>query len=225
MLEALAPDLHTATRPLRVGPLEIGSRAVIARLPSGGLLVHSPVALDERLRREVESLGRVAHLVAPNRFHHLFLPAWREAFPEARLHGAPGLPEKRKDLSFDAVLEDGRPDPAWEGVFELLHLRGVPAAEEFAFLHRPSRTLLLTDLAFHITGPVNLPTRAYLAIGRCHGRLRSTALLRAAVRDRRALRESVDRLLGLDFDLVTVAHGEVARGGPQRLREALDWLG
>jgi len=224
LLEVLGPDLHTATRPLRAGPLEIGARMVVARLPSGGLLVHSPVALDAGLRREVERLGPVAHLVAPNRFHHLFLAGWKEAFPEARLHGAPGLATKRKDLPFDAVLEDGRPDPDWGGVFDLIHVRGIPVAEEVVLRHRPSRTLLLTDLAFHITRPVNLPTRLYLAIGRCHGRLRATALLRAAVRDRRALRESLDRLLALDFGTITVAHGEVARGGPERLREAFDWL-
>lgn len=225
MLEALGPDLHTVTRALRVGPLEIGSRSVIARLPSGALLAHSPVALDADLQREVEALGPVAHLVAPNKFHHLFLPAWKEAFPDARLHGAPGLPEKRKGVAFDAVLEDGHPDPDWGGVFEVVHVRGVPAAEEVVFLHRPSRTLLLTDLAFHITRPVNLLTRAYLRIGRCHGRLCTTALMRAAVRDRRALRESVDGLLALEFDAITVAHGDVARGGPERLREAFDWLG
>jgi hypothetical protein len=45
------------------------------------------------------------------------------------------------------------------------------------------------------------------------------------VRDRRATREALDRVLAWDFDRVTVTHGEVLEsGGHEALRRAWAWL-
>ena len=49
------------------------TRGAIARLADGWLWVWSPVRLDAALRHEVDRLGRVAHLVSPNKLHHLYL--------------------------------------------------------------------------------------------------------------------------------------------------------
>ena len=61
------------------------TRCVIVRLDSGALWVWSPVELTERLRREVDALGPVTHLVSPNKLHHLYLTSWRSTFPGASL--------------------------------------------------------------------------------------------------------------------------------------------
>ena len=45
----------------------------VVRLPDGRLFLHSPIAPSDDLAREVEALGPVAYLVAPNKFHHLFV--------------------------------------------------------------------------------------------------------------------------------------------------------
>jgi hypothetical protein len=42
------------------------------RLSGGSLFVWSPVALTEDLRAEVDALGEVRYLVAPNSLHHGF---------------------------------------------------------------------------------------------------------------------------------------------------------
>jgi hypothetical protein len=46
-----------------------------------------------------------------------------------------------------------------------------------------------------------------------------------SIRDRRAARESLERILGWDFDRVVVAHGDVLeRGGREALRQGYAWL-
>ncbi|MBX3246319.1 MAG: hypothetical protein KF901_03975 [Myxococcales bacterium] len=55
----------------------------VARLASGGLLVHSPTRLGTELLEQLAGLGDVEVLFAPNHFHHLGLPAYRERFPQA----------------------------------------------------------------------------------------------------------------------------------------------
>jgi hypothetical protein len=224
MLERLDQDLWTAAAPFRVGGLELGVRVTALRLADGGLFLHSPIHYTEELRAALEPLGPVRFLAAPNKVHHLHLAGWKLAFPEAKLWGPVGLPDKRKDLRFDGVLVD-RPEPAWADRIDQLQFYGAPHTNEVVFLHRPTRTLLLTDLAFNIRGPVNRLTRAYLRIGGCHGRLATTLIMRLVVRDKKAARESLERICQWDFDRIVVCHGDVLEhGGPGALREAFAWL-
>ena len=99
------------------------TRSIIIRLPDGALWVWSPVALTPELKAEVDALGPVAHLVSPNKIHHLYLTEWHEAYPDAKLWGPASTIRKRKDLPFQPPLEDTPPD-AWQGVFEQAWFRG-----------------------------------------------------------------------------------------------------
>lgn len=40
------------------------------------------------------------------------MPGWIRAFPNAKVFASPGLPERRKDIKFDATLTD-EPEAAW----------------------------------------------------------------------------------------------------------------
>ena len=64
-------------------PAGWGRNMVLVRLPSGGLLVHSPVWNGEETRALVEAVGRPEILWAPNHFHHLSLPRFRTEWPQA----------------------------------------------------------------------------------------------------------------------------------------------
>jgi hypothetical protein len=102
---------------------------------------------------------------------------------------------------------------------------GVPRVEEFFFLHRPSRTLLVTDLAFHIRESPSWLTRTYLRLCGTYGKLAPTILLKSLVKDRAALRASLNAVLSLEFDRVVVCHGEVLEsGGREALRDGFAWL-
>lgn len=218
-LRELAPDLFVADHALVVGGLHLGTRTTVVRA-GAGLIVHSPGPADEPLLREIEKLGRPAALVAPNKLHHLSLPLWIRAFPEARTFGAPGLAAKLPAIRFDEELGDEAPG-LWRDALDQHHVRGAPRLEEVAFLHRSSRTLLLTDLAFHVRHSESRFTRIFMRLNGGYGRFGTTRMLRSSFRDRKALRVSIDRILGWDFDRVVVAHGEVLeRGGREALREA-----
>ena len=78
----------------------------VVRLAGGGLFLHSPVPLDDNLRTALDKIDSVRAIVAPSRAHHLFVGDYVKAFRGAKLHAAPGLPEKRKDLRFDSILSD-----------------------------------------------------------------------------------------------------------------------
>lgn len=223
-MRQLAEDLWVVERPLRFLGLSIGTRMTVVRLRDGSLFLHSPVALDEALQAELARLGPVRHAVAPNRFHHLFIGDYRRAFGEVRLHAAPGLPKKRPDLEFDAVLSD-EPPPAWAGQLDQEHFKGFPVMSEVAFCHRASRTLLTSDLAFNLGPEAPFVTRAAFRMVGGYGRLGPSAIEKVLIRDRAAARASLERILAWGFDRIVVAHGTVLEsGGPQALRAGYRWL-
>jgi len=225
MLRALAPGLHAIDRPFRFMGVEIGTRATVVALDSGDLLVHSPVRFGEDVRAALAPLGPVRHLVAPNRMHHLALADWVRAYPEASLHGPPGLRRKRPDLAFATVLDDVAPR-AWAGQLDQLLLRGAPRYDEVAFLHRRSGTLLLADALFG-WGPEDPPlTRLAARVLGAYGRwARPHNDLLGKIVDPAALRGSIERVLAWDFDRIVISHGRVVeRGGRAVLRDAYAFL-
>jgi len=223
-LTELAPDLWIAPRPFRVGPLlDVGTCMTVIRLPGGGVFLHSPVPADGPTCAAVDAIGPVRAIAAPNRVHHLYAGDWKRAYPQARLLGAPGLAAKRKDLAFDAELGDG-PDVSCAGAIDQLVVRGAPYLSEVAFLHRASRTLLLTDLAFHPTPRSGGGLRLWCWLTRT-GPFGPNAVVRLCIRDRTAFRASIDRILAWDFDRITLTHGEpLESGGKDALRRAYAWL-
>ena len=147
-MRPLAENLWCVDRSFRLLGAEFGVRSVICRLPDGGLWVHSPVALDDDLVAVVDGLGPVRHLVAPNTFHHLFIGDWVAAYADASVWAAKGLARKRPDLAEYPVHGDDVP-AAWQDALSAHRVAGMPALKETVFLHRASRTLIVTDLFFH----------------------------------------------------------------------------
>lgn len=224
-LEQLDQDLWVASRPLPLWAGDVGTRMTVIRLRGDDLILHSPVSLDPALREALDRIGRVRWVVGPSKVHHLFLGDYVRAYPSAELCGAPGLPEKRKDLGFQRVL-DATPVPDWGDEVRHHLFAGAPRLNEVVFLHPGSRTLLLTDLAFNVQpGPGNRARILHWLLG-ATGRFGPHRLVRSMIRDRAAARRSLATILSWDFDRVVVTHGDVLeRDGPAAMRSGFAYLG
>jgi len=151
MLRPIADDLWVAEQPLRYLGVALNTRMTIVRLADGTLIVHSPICLTENLRSATASTGDVRFIVAPNRFHHLFVSDWQRAYTDAQTFGAPGLNTKRPDLKFSAILGDD-PPTAWADEMDQTFMRAFPPLNEIVFFHRRTRTLIFTDLLPAVLG-------------------------------------------------------------------------
>jgi hypothetical protein len=224
-LARLDDDLWVAARPLKLIVGDVGCRMTVIRLPDGGLFLHSPVALDDATRAALDQLGPVRWIVGPNKVHHFFLADYVRAYPEARLVGAPGLPEKRRDLRFEHVLHQDTPLP-FDAVLRRRHVEGAPLMDEVVFFHPPSRTLVLTDLAFNLPPGARNEARLFHWLVGATGRFGPHRIVRFGIRDRAAARRALADVLEWDFDRVVVAHGEVlTAGGKDALRQGFAFLG
>jgi hypothetical protein len=196
----------------------------VVRLSDGGLVLHSPIRLEGGLRAELDGLGEVRAIVAPNKAHHLFADDCRAAYPNARLYAAPGLPEKRKDLKFDGLLAD-EPRIEWRGDLEQQRIRGMPMLNEVAFFHPSSRTLILTDLVFNVPKGRAWGIPLVFHLMGAGGRFGPHRFVRWMIRDQQAVRESLGFIMRWDFDRVIMAHGDVLEsGGRQKLRDAFGFI-
>ena len=101
------------------------TRMALVRLTGGGLFIWSPTALSSALQAEVNALGDVHFIVAPNSLHHLFIPQWQAAYPAAKTIAAPGLAARRKDIAFTAELGE-TPDAAWANDIDQAVVHGEP---------------------------------------------------------------------------------------------------
>jgi hypothetical protein len=207
LLRAVADGVWTVDVAMRIAAMPLGARMTVLATP-GGLLLHSPVPLDDAAAEAIAARGEVTAIVAPSLFHYRHVPEAKARFPRARVLGAPGLRAKRPALPIDEEL--GAPLP---GLAQHL-VGGMPTVNEVAFLHEASRTLVVTDLVFHFPATESWLLRLYL---RSRAPVMSP-LVRAMVKDRAAFRASRDALLSWEPRALVMSHGAVLEGGA---REAL----
>ncbi|GIW44286.1 MAG: hypothetical protein KatS3mg077_1568 [Candidatus Binatia bacterium] len=227
VLRALADNVWVADRPLDLLVGNIGARMTIVRLQSGGLFIHSPVLPDAPTCAALRSIGPVVGVVAPNKTHHFFVRRFQQAFPEAEFWIAPGLVQKRPELGFANSLTDNAP-PLWSSDLAQLHVRGIPVLEEVVFFHPSSKTLILTDLVFNMPAEPRADWRLklFLRLNDARGRFGPTRLVRNLIRDRRAFRAALERILEWDFERIVMSHGAVLehRGREAFAQAFAPWL-
>lgn len=222
-LQAIANNLWAASAHHAFIGLHVGTRMTVVKLHTGGVLLYSPIALDAELRAAIDAIGPVTHIVCPNLFHHMYAGDAKAAYPAAKLHGPAKLQQKRRDLTFDAVLSE-TPHPDWAGDLEAVTVQGS-LLYETVFFHPASKTLVSSDLVENFKTADHAPTRAWLWLGGILGRVGWHRLMRVVYWNRRAARASVERLLALPFERVIIAHGDVIeQDAKATLREGLSWL-
>lgn len=207
MLQPVAQDIWHQQHALSVMGIRATSRMTVVRLADGRLWLHSPIPVAPDILAELAALGQVAFIVAPNRFHHLYVGQWAAAFPSAAVFGAPGLDEKRPDLVMRPLRKMAEPE--WEQDLGQVFVEGVPTLNETVWYHRKSRTLIITDLCHYITGDLPLSSRLYAGLMGVRRRPAVSNGVRLCIRDRAALAGSLRRILQWDIGRVVFAHNVI----------------
>ena len=218
------PDLWLSDGPAVIGAagFRFPTHMAVVRLPGeGGLWVWSPVALTPDLRAAVDTLGPVRHLVAPNGLHYTFFEEWAEAYPDARVHAAPGLTEQTAGTVIHATLGN-MPDQAWEGAVDQVVVRGNRITTEVVFFHRTSSCALVTDLVQQIPRGWYRGWRAVVArLDLMTAPMPSVPRkFRMAMTDKAAAREAVERILDWPSERLVMAHGAPIEVGGRRTLQA-----
>jgi len=219
-----AAGIWVDSEPVGFLGMQLTATMAVFSLSDNSLLLYSPVAMTPNRRAAVEALGPVAHLYAPNLYHHLWIGEWASSFPSARLHAPARLAKKRPDLRIDRV-HGSAPEPAFANVVDELRIDGF-RLDESVLVYRPSRTLVVADLVHNVGRPQHSWTNFYTRTMGFYDRVALSRMIRwTAFSDRGAARRSIDKLLTLPFDRLIVGHGKtVTAGAREILARAYIWL-
>lgn len=221
-LRQFSEAIWTADSPLNVLGLELGARmSIVDYSGQGDLWVHSPLRPDDELTEEIKKIGHVRYIIAPNRWHHMFVGSFLRSFPEARVYGAPGLDKKRKDLNFEGILTSDHNYPWSEAVSHKV-LSGAPLLNEVIFYHKQSKTLIVTDLGLHICEDRSFYTKLIFRLMGIYNRFGWSALEKKFfIKEKGLFEDSIQEILGWDFEKIIMAHGNtVSSNGKTIFKEA-----
>lgn len=255
VIRNITPNVVTFSVPFkRFGTVPIGGRGTVVKLTSGSLAVFSPVAMTDDVKAKLAELGgNVKYIIAPDIEHHIFITEWHQAYPEAKIIGPEGLPEKRAEQSktdpkigndeFAVVFkaEDKlniRIDDEFDHdfLYEYVHSH---ANKELVFLYKPEKIMVQADLMFNL--PANeqyskvpesekkpgLVAKMFMSMqtteGEAKGNKRFLWYLLSA-RDRPGFNESVQRIGAWDFETIIPCHGDSIVGdGKQVFEKVFEW--
>ncbi|PGG95746.1 hypothetical protein AJ80_09917 [Polytolypa hystricis UAMH7299] len=250
VIRNLTPDLVTLSVPFsRFGLARVGGRATIIRLKSQDLVVFSPVALTPDVKSTIESLGgKVKFLVAPDIEHHIFLSAWKQAYPDAQIIAPDGLKEKREQnpetrgLKFAHILtptnKHGYKIPEFGDEMEIEYVDAHPN-QEIVLFHKPTKTMVEADFIFNLPATEQfskseesptqgLVTKLFVALMSAKGSVtwqKRTIWYLFASKDRKGYAQSANSMAKWDFDRIIPCHGDVIEtGGKETFTNLLEWF-
>jgi hypothetical protein len=215
MLRAIATDLWVAEQPLKYFGLEVGTRMTVIRLDQGKLVIIAPIQLQDEMVDQLNQLGNVNDIVAPNLYHHLFLDQFKQRYSNATLWATSGLQDKRPDLLIDQILSNhtiqsfNGLEAAQAAGFNTFDIKGYMPLNEWVFFHAKSRTLIITDLAFHFDRQSSPSAQLISRIFGGYHQLRPSLLEKVATQDKEQVRQSLQTILAWNFERVIMAHGSI----------------
>lgn len=227
MLEQFGPDIWISDgTDVEVFGFHYPTRMAIIRLSDRSLFIWSPTPLTGILRAEVDTLGEVRHIIAPNSLHHLSIAEWQTAYPDAKVYAPPNLRQKRKDIAFDDDLGDA-PNPEWGGQIDQVIMHGNRITTEVVFYHTKSATVLFTDLIQQFPDTWFSGWRKVIAKLDLMLAPEPTVprKFRMAFSNRRRARAAIARVYAWPARQVLMAHGTpVTEDATAFIRRAFRWL-
>ena len=231
MLRQLDHHLWVAEQPLKFLGLEVGTRMTVVKLSDSSLVLISPINIDSQLKQQLDSLGIVKYLIAPNLFHYLYISACQQIYPHAVSISAPGLGNKRPELKIDQVFTQDRIEFNSElehtlfSGFQVFIPPKISVVNEIVFYHLASKTLIITDSAFNFDNTFPTITKMAARLFGSYQVLKPSWLEKIAVKDHKQLAKSINKILEWDFQRIIMAHGSIIENNAKlQLAEGYRWL-
>jgi len=214
MLRSIAEGVWVAEGVLKAPMgMKMTIRSTILKLDANNLMVISPIEPTPKLVQDINDIGMVRYIVAPNGMHHLYVNKFAANFTDAEIWGPADLHAKRNDIQFTGVLDPDEIMP-WDRYVETHGIKArAPMFEEFIFFHSKTRTLIVTDLMFNFHRFDNWLMTLIAKLNGGYNRLAMTRLGKMYFNNMDSLRSAIRQILDWKPENLIVAHGDVIQGG------------
>jgi hypothetical protein len=220
IVEKINDDIWVHEDAMSLLGMHLPLRMTIVKLSSGSLWVHSPTELSSELKQAIEALGPVQFLVEASNGHMNWLVEWQQAFPDAVSFVSRGVAKKLKLTGHN--LLDETSENIWDEDLLRVYTAGVPFFNESVFLHKTSKSLIVSDLIQHYnqeraSGLSGFMSRFIFEPLGFKGMCIAPPLkMGFMVKDRPSFVASIKQIQELDFDKIIVAHGEIIQSNAKQ---------
>ena len=218
-LRQFGPNIWTVDQPSNFIGVPLGLRMTIVRLANQQLVIHSMSPCDAETHTAIQTLGEVRYLIAPNLEHTRFIDEWLNDYPQAILYAPTDeLLAKHPTAQSPNTLPFHHEDLLCQAI------NGMPRLQEFAFFHKESQTLILTDLAFNLGGEMSLWGNCFLRLNGAYNRFTPTRILKSLIKDQNAFYDSIQAIAQWGFKQIIIAHGTpVTQNARSTFDKAFAW--
>lgn len=123
-------------------------------------------------------------------------------------------------MEFDSELEH----TLFAG-FQVFMPPKIAVVNEIVFYHLASKTLIITDSAFHFDSTFPKITQIAARVFGSYQVLKPSWLEKIAVKDQKQLEKSIDKILEWDFQRIIMAHASIIENNAKvQLAEGYRWL-
>ncbi|MEZ4741560.1 MAG: DUF4336 domain-containing protein [Bdellovibrionota bacterium] len=179
-------------------------KMVLVKISGGGVVLISPLPDIKRFTSDIEGFGRITDIVAPNLYHNIGIEAATRLYPDAKLWGVTGYDKKMSHFNWNFLDGDTWP---YSDVLSLHEIKGMPKFNEVEFLHKKSKTLIVTDLCFNHLHGKGFGNWFVFHIFDTYKRFAISRLFLKMVKERSSFEGSIKEILNLDFDKIILSHG------------------
>ena len=194
----------------------------------------------------------MSYIIAPDIEHHIFISEWAKAYPDAKLIGPSGLPEKRAGMlddpkidanTFDVVFHkdtkrETKISEEFDADFDYEYVDGH-ANLELVFLYKPEKVLIQADLMFNLPAieqysrvpqdqmpKSGVLDKVFTSVQSTEGSAiwMKRFIWYIAGKRRESFNDSVQRIAGWDFVTIIPCHGEVITEKAKEVyNKVFDW--
>lgn len=172
-----------------------------------GLLLHSPVDLSPADIKDIDALGEVKHIIAPNLFHHMHFATCAKHFPSATCWTAQGLAEKVKNLPLHKILNASTPIFDSDDISQI-EIYGHKL-KETVFFHHATSTLITADFLYNYQAEQYWAEKIFFWLLLCYGRVAIPFYHYLAIEDTVSFNTSLLKILDLPTKRIIMSHGRI----------------
>ncbi len=184
--------------------LELPVRTVLAEVRDKRILVSPGSQMTEE---HYKMIPNVTDIIAPNLFHNAGMKKAKSHFPSARSWGVPGGRDQLMNPDCDLFSDD----------FKMLAIDGMPKVNEVIFYHQPSKSLIVTDLAFNLNDVNGFGAWLILSTFGTYKKFGISRFFLLAVKDKAAFKRSLEKIFEWDFQQIIMSHGGVVTTDAQSI--------
>ena len=195
--------------------LPIHRNMVVARLPSGGLLLHSVVAMDDEGMAALEALGDPEIMIVPHAKHGMDAPFYARRYPGLRI-ACPDQSRAELERRYEIEVE-GSTETVLDGTGVTAHpVDGARFHEYVLEVPLSEGVALVFNDAVANRGRESGGVGGFLMglTGVPGGGFGVSRTMRLFTTDKPALRGFLERMSERDVRLITMSHGDPVRDDP-----------